>query len=185
MIYTITEKQLCEIVSEAVNRCLLDEDSDVGLLCETVVQKHLGALNEMAFKRKDYKEKIDNESSQIIINWCLVHYCTLFGDVNRCKEHWCGELRGHILTAARYNLKGEKTSEDKEQAIREVWNDNDYFLPKTIEYVIYNKFKKEGLDTSGVVFVQVIADCINSFNDIIRLVSHGDIREISDYVDSL
>ena len=90
-----------------------------------------------------------------------------------------------MLTVARYNIKGANSPLDKEQAIREVWNDNDYFEPKTIEYAIHNKFRKEGFDTSSVEFMQVISDCLDSFNTLIPIVANGVIADINDYTETI
>lgn len=184
MIVSINESTLKSIIKDAIleytsNRKGLDE------IVESAISAHRSVLYEMAFKRKDYKDKVDNLSQQIIENWCLVRHCTICGDPYGLKSHWLDELKGHLLTVARYNIKGANSPLDKEQAIREVWNDNDYFEPKTIEYAIHNKFRKEGFDTSSVEFLQVISDCLESFNTLIPIVANGVIADIYDYTETI
>jgi len=182
MIYSISEKELEEIVLEVVNKNV--DGSDLRDTINEIVREKCGAINEMAYKRKEYKEKIDALSSQVIENWCLIRHCTLSGS-RKYKKHWSDELRGHLLTLARYNIKGRNNWEDKEQAIREVWLNNDYNTPRSIEYVIHNKFRKEGFDTKSDLFIEIIEDCINSFDRIISLISSWNISDIDDYVSSL
>lgn len=184
MIITLTENQLKDIIRETLEEFVNGKSNDAETICQKLLEEKKSLISEMAFKRKDYKRKIDNLSAQIIENWCLIRHCAIYGDKNN-RKHWGDELKGHLLTVARYNLKGTDSWEDKEQAIREVWNENDYFEPKTIEYVIHNKFRKEGFDTESAEFLQIIDDCINSFNTIIHLVSVGGIPEIYQYVDKL
>lgn len=184
LIYRLTEDDLQSLVKKAIERHV-SEGLDIASSVQSAISECRAMLNEMAFKRRDYKEKIDNVSAQIIENWCLVRYCKLFMDDKRCMAHWADELRGHLITAARYNIKGTSRSEDKEQVIREIWSDNDYYEPKTIEYVIYNKFRKESIETSSKEFLQVIADCIGEFNGLIQLISVGSLEDISAYVEKL
>lgn len=185
MLYTISENDLKNIVKESIERLLDEKKTPLDEVISSVLSSNRPLLTEMAFKRKDYKDKIDNISAQIIENWCLIHYCHISDTDNPAINHWKNELRGHLLTAARYNIKGTDKWEDKEQAIREVWNDNDYHFPNTIEYVIYNKFHKENLNTDNEIFIKTISDCITSFNVLLHLISLGDIRELSDYVNNL
>ncbi len=68
-------------------------------ILEILKAKEKGILLEMPFPRKAYKEKIDNEIPQILTNWCLVHFCSITKRT-QTKEHWIGELRGHLITAS-------------------------------------------------------------------------------------
>ena len=183
MIITLTENELRSIIKDAVFE-FVENKKDIDAVCGTVLNEHKDFLFEMAFKRKDYKQRIENLSAQIIENWCLIRHSS-FHDETNLKKYWCVELKGHLLTVARYNIKGSDKAEDKEQAIREVWDENDYFDPKTIEYVIHNKFRKEGFDTDSIEFLKIINDCINSFNIMLPLISEGDISKLYNYVDNL
>ena len=184
MLYTLTKTELSSIIKEAIENYINSKDADIESIAKDVIDEHKQYIFEMAYKRKEYKEKIDNLSPQIIENWCLIRHCALYNNQNN-RVHWGDELKGHLLTVARYNIKGTDRWEDKEQAIREVWNNNDYFEPRTIEYVINNKFRKEGFDRNSEKFLEIIHDCISSFNKLIHLMSLGDINDLYEYVDSL
>lgn len=184
MIISLDESSLRSIIEDAV-REYVSGRSDISAVAESAVSRHRSSLYEMAFRRKEYKNKVDNLSQQIIENWCLVRHCTICGGPNGLKEHWKDELKGYLLTVARYNIKGPNTPLDKEQAIREVWDANDYFDPKTVEYAIHNKFRKEGFNTSSPESLQVISDCIDSFNTLIPLVANGVIEALDNYVETI
>lgn len=185
MLYTISENDLKNIVKESIEKALDEKKTPLDEIISSVLSSNRPLLSEMELKRKDYKDKIDNLSAQMIENWCLIHYCRISDIDNTSINQWKSELTEDLLTAARYNIKGTDKWEDKEQAIREVWNDNDYHFPNTIEYVIYNKFHKEGLDTDNEIFLKTISDCITSFNVLLHLISLGDIKELCDYVNDL
>ena len=184
MLLTLTEQELKNIIEESLIKYKKGCGSSLEEAIGKVLKPKLKYLTEMALHKKEYKQKVDGLSSQIIENWCLIRHCRLYKQKTNLK-HWKDELKGHLLTVARANLKGSNTWEDKEQAIREVWNSNDYFTPKSIVYTIHNKFRKEGFDTDSVEFLQIVNDCINSFNTLIHLISLGEIPEIYQYVDSL
>ena len=184
MNYILTDRELKQIVRESVCRFLSENNECVADSVANVMDNHRGYLLEMAFKRKEYKDKIDNLSAQIIENWCLIRHCRIYNDENSHK-HWSDELKGHLLSVTRYNIKGTEKWEDREQAIREVWDNNDYFDAKTIEYVIHNKFRKENFDTNSKEFLAIIHDCINSFNTLIHLIALGDIYALYNYVDTI
>ena len=49
-------------------------------------------LFEMAIDRSKYIDKLMDRTDQIIENWCLVHYCTLYDQTNQNKNRWKQEL---------------------------------------------------------------------------------------------
>ena len=149
----------------------------------------------MALKRKDYKSKVDGIAPQIkskvdgiapqiIENIALVRHCAITHTTNNLR-HWKTELRGHLLTISRFNLKGTNNWDDKESAIREVWDENDFFLPKTIELTINNKFKKENISTEDNAFVETVADTINTFNTLIHTICTGEIEDIDGFIETI
>ena len=77
MIVSINESALKSIIKDAI---LEYTSSRKGLddIVESAISAHRSVLYEMAFKRKDYKDKGDNLSQQIIENWCLVRHCTIW-----------------------------------------------------------------------------------------------------------
>ena len=71
----LNEVELRRLIKESVKQVLESKEKQI--------------LLEMAFSRKIYKEKVDNEIPQILTNWCLVRYCSKqYEDVLiECVEH--------------------------------------------------------------------------------------------------
>ena len=185
MTYQITENVLKDIVLECVSKTLRnDNGKNFDEIFEGSMKKHKKHVFEMALKRKDYKSKVDGIAPQIIENIALVRHCAITHTTNNLR-HWKMELRGHLLTISRFNLKGANKWEDKESTIREVWDENDFFLPRTIELTINNKFKKENISTEDNAFVETVADTINTFNTLIHIICTGEIEDIDRFIETI
>ena len=61
---------------------------------------------EMAYDRKELKKRVEALTNQIIENWCLIKYCTLYDNENRNKNHWKQELRAHLYNIYEMKIKG-------------------------------------------------------------------------------
>lgn len=166
----LTESQLREMVQESVKQVL------------EARAKHL--LMEMALPRGVYKQKIDNELPLILINWCLVHYCTITGRP-LSKEHWKVELRGHLATAARYSLKGNDAPEKRLKVFNQVWDENDFSMPNAINLTVNNKFYEEGLDVKSDDYSTTLIDCLSYARDIFDAILSRNTDTITQYVDTI
>ena len=167
---TLNEAQMREVIAESVKQVL------------EAREKHL--LLEMAFPRGVYKGKIDDELPQILINWCLVHYCTITGKPLP-KEHWKGELRGHIATAARYSIKGNDAPEKRLKVFNEVWEENDFSMPNAINLTVNNKFYEEGLDVQSDEYATTLIDCIHNAQGIFNAILSRNTDAIMQYVETI
>ena len=72
-------------------------------------------LFEMAKKRSQLGDDIDNISITLFQHWCLVRYCALYDFGNKTKEHWIKEVRLYILKTRSVRTKGF----DKTRLLRE------------------------------------------------------------------
>ena len=166
----LTETQLREIIKKSVEQVL------------EAREKHL--LIEMPYSRGVYKEKIDNELPQILINWCLVHFCTLTGR-EQLKKHWKGELRGHLETSARHSIKGNDAPEKRQKVFNEVWEENDYSMPNSMNLTIHNKFYEEGIDTKSNEYATTIIDCIKRIQEVFDIILSRNTETITQYVETI
>lgn len=166
----LSENQLREVIKESVRQVL------------EAREKHL--LMEMPYPRKAYKERIENTVPQILINWCLVHYCTITGR-EQLKKHWKGELRGFLETAARYSIKGNDAPETRLKVFNEVWNEGDYSQPDSMNLAIHNKFYEEGINTKSYEYATTIIDCIKGAQGIFSAILSRNTDTITDYVDTI
>ena len=142
-------------------------------------------LTEIAFNRNEYKSKIDNLFPQVLQNWCLVHYYTLIGR-NDTKNHWSDELRGHMFTVSRYRIKGNDSFKTREKILYEIWEDNDYDIPKFLNMAIINKMLEEpNIDVDSNNYRQTIVDCIKAKQNIFNVILSRDVQTIYNYSRSI
>lgn len=140
---------------------------------------------EMAVSRKELKDKVDNLIYQIIEDWCLVKYCTLYDNININKNHWQKELRAHILNIYNRQLKGGDNSA-KFKLIEDVIIDKlEITTANKINRIIKAKFRDENLNITS----ELCNCCIEELYTIMQLMSNKDNTEnfekIFDYVDNL
>ena len=55
---------------------------------------------------KDYKNRVDGLRFQLVENWCLCKYCSLFDRDNQNFNHWKIELRSVLKNLKMINIKG-------------------------------------------------------------------------------
>lgn len=166
----LTESGLREMIKKSVEQVL------------EAKEKHL--LMGMPYPRGVYKDKIDSELPQILITWCLVHFCTLTGR-EQPKNHWKGELRGHLEASAGHSIKGNDAPEKRQKVFNEVWEENDYSMPNSMNLTIHNKFYEEGLDTKSDEYTTTIIDCINRIQDIFNVILSRNTETITEYVETI
>jgi hypothetical protein len=167
---TLDETQMREMIAESVEQVL------------EARKKHM--LTEMAFPMGIYKQKIDNIFPQILTHWCLVHYCTITCDP-LSKEQWKEELRGHLATTAKYSIKRNDAPDKRLKVFHEVWEENDFSLPNTINLTVYNKFFEEGIDVRSDDYATTLIDCISSAQGIFDAILSRNTDTIRQYVETV
>ena len=167
---TLSDAQMRELIAESVKQVL------------EAREKHL--LMGMAFPRGEYKRKIEGELPQILVNWCLVHYCTITGNP-LSKEKWKGELREDLATASRYSIKGNDDPERRSKVFNEVWEENDFSLPNAINLTVNNKFYEEGIDVKSDEYATTLIDCISNAQGIFNAILSRNTDTIRQYVEKI
>lgn len=161
----------------------MDLDKEIRQTIKRLIdESRYGMLNEMAYKRNVYKEKVDNILPQIFENWCLVHYCTITGRT-QTKFHWSDELYGHMLTISRYGPKGNNSADARMKVLNEIINDGDYDKPNILHLTITRKFENEKINIYSTEYQQTINDCITAFPEIIQIITSQDSNRIRKYTE--
>ena len=168
----LTEEQLNKIVHDAV-------------------EKRLSILMEYAIPRSKFVENAFNMSSQIIENWCLVHYCTLTGRTTT-KDHWKRELNTHMVNASKQHIKKNNSYDIRLKAIEEgfEWNDIPTTPDRVYELVI-NKFIDEGIVTTEAYdkpdesVMKCAEDCHTNIPIVISLIAQDKRLEILKYIETI
>ena len=135
---------------------------------------------EMAYSRKELKNSFDGILDQIIENWCLVKYCSLYDRNNINKKHWANELTAHMYNILKRQLKngGEDA---KLQLLKSVtYEQKEYTTSVAIKNCIRLKFKKENIQIPDVV----CSACIDDLETILGLISKRDTEENYENIDT-
>ena len=155
------------------------------------VEKQLQILMEYAIPRSEFIEKISNQCQQILENWCLVRYCSIFGRT-QTKEHWMSELGTAIMRASKGQIKKNNSYETRVKAIEEAFDWND--LPSSPEHIydlVVDKFVKEGIVTKDAYRIQdedilkCSSDCNNAIPTIIGLIANNNNCATMTYVQEI
>ena len=164
MKFFLTEKKLQEIVAKEVEK----------------------ALNEMAMPLSLYKDKVADILPQIIENWCLVYYCRISGTHQDLRNHWASELSAAMGKIANMNIKGGNHAVVRMKALFYVWNLYDYDTSEmVISNVVWNKFRKENIDTTSEFYSDTISAFLKSTKEIINVLLTKSEEKIEEYVKNL
>ena len=135
---------------------------------------------EMAYSRKELKNSFDSILDQIIENWCLVKYCSLYDTSNINRNHWTNELTTHMYNILKRQLKngGEDA---KLQLLKSVaYDQKEYTTAIAIKKCIRLKFKKENIQITD----ELCSACIEDLETILELISKRDTEENYENIDT-
>ena len=135
---------------------------------------------EMTYSRKELKNSFDSILDQIIENWCLVKYCSLYDEQNINKNHWANELTAHMYNILKRQLKNG--GEDiKLQLLKYVtYDQKEYTTAAAVKRCIRLKFKKENIQ----IHDEVCSACIEDLETILNLISKRDTEENYENIDT-
>lgn len=132
---------------------------------------------EMALDRADYLRLVINTSGQIVENWCLIRYCTLYDKNNANKTHWKTEL-----DAACYKLFKTHTKHDKKRLLETGFiKELELNDENTLQKYTVRKFKIEQIPNTTLPVIY--KDFINALPHLIYLISGNDYNELYRYID--
>lgn len=160
-------------------------ESELKEIVKNEVTKQLSMILEYAIPRSKFIENAYNLSSQIIENWCLVHYCTIVGRTET-KTHWRDELYSHMDNVSRDTIKSNNSYEVRAKALTEAFEWNDLFSGSDrIIRLTSRKFNKENINIESKEYFQCMEDCFNSIGDIIDVMAKFDPLEIEKYIETI
>jgi hypothetical protein len=163
---TLTEEAIKEIVSKCIDAYHYNCENGNSCSLEEVISYNLykyGIINEMALKRKDFVNHIVSFRCQLIENWCLCAYCSLYDGENNNFHHWECEFIAHADNIKNCKLKNG----DKGKVLHKTYiSDFDLNDPKMIEQIIKCKFQKEGIEEE---YIGIIAQmCASSAISLVK-----------------
>lgn len=94
--------------------------------------------------------------------------------------------RGHLLTVSRYKLKGNDSLASREKVLKEIWEDNDYNIPKFLNMTIINKMLGEPhINVDSIEYGQMLLDCIKQKQNLFNVILSRDVQTINNYSRSI
>lgn len=140
---------------------------------------------EMAYNRKEIKKRIEALINQIIENWCLIKYCSLYDKNNTNKYHWKQELKAHLYNIYEMKIKGGDVKTKYNLVSEIIYDKKEITTSSKISSIIRIKFRKENI----IIHNDICNSCIENLNYIITLISNDEnddnTDKIYDYVEQL
>lgn len=140
---------------------------------------------EMAYDRKELKKRVESLLNQIIENWCLVRYCSLYDKNNININHWRRELQSHLFNIFEMSIKGGNYNSKYNLISEIIFNKREITTSNKISLIIRNKFRIEGI----VIKSDICEGCLENLKELISLISNKETPENSDelfdYIDRL
>jgi ethanolamine utilization protein EutP (predicted NTPase) len=138
---------------------------------------------EMAYERREYMNKLFELRLQLVENWALIRYCSLYDNENLNKNHWKKELFAHISNLNKMKLKVDKTRATEQELIDKAEFNNVENIIKIIEF----KFEIEDLTNDETI--RTIAEDFTEYglNELITIISNNNLTatELKDYLDTI
>lgn len=144
----LTVDDLRNIIVECLDSMFVSEGKGQKKSYKDIVEYNLynrGIINEMALHKSEFIDLILNLKDQLVQNWCLCAYCSLYDKTNENYDHWCVEFASYANKIKRCNLKGG----NKQNVIFNTYVDKyDLSDPNMVYRIIRGKFIKEQIDDS-------------------------------------
>lgn len=140
---------------------------------------------EMAYDRKEIKKRVEALTNQIIENWCLIKYCSLYDKNNTNKYHWKQELKAHLYNIYEMKIKGGNAKTKYNLISEIIYAKKEITTSSKISSIIRIKFRKENI----IIHNDICDSCIENLKYIIELISNNEnddnTDKIYDYVEQL
>lgn len=140
---------------------------------------------EMAYNRKEIRKRVEALTNQIIENWCLIKYCSLYDKTNTNKNHWKQELRAHLYNIYEMKIKGGNAKTKYNLISEIIYDKKEITSSSKIASIIRIKFRNENI----IIHNDICDLCIDNLNYIIELISNNEnddnTDKIYDYVEQL
>lgn len=150
---TLNEKDLKNLIHETISDWTLRKRKGLKYSIDEVVSYNMfnkGLLSEMSLKRKEFINHLISLKQELIENWCLCYYCSLYDKDNKNFSHWEGEFGSYAKRIKGCSIKGG----DKKEAMYETYLAKfDLNKPYVIAALISEKFSEEGINEKYIYLV--------------------------------
>ena len=157
-----TEKRIRQIVNEEFRKLLLQE---------------------YAYERSDFIDKVYGISKQIVIHWCLIRFAQLTNHNVEYIPHWKKELRAWMYSICEMEIKKNNSFKTRYKAIYETWDKMDYISkPQVIWKVIFGKFTDENVNMKSKEVQQITFEFVENSKMLIEMMANDDMEKINNYI---
>ena len=140
-------------------------------------------LQEYAYERSDFMDRVYGISRQIAIHWCLIRFSQLTNYNVEYIPHWKKELRAWMFSICEMEIKKNNSFKTRYKAIYETWDKMDYISkPQVIWKVIYGKFIDEGINMKTKEVEQITTEFVENSKILIEMMANADMEKINDYI---
>lgn len=165
----LTLEELKHIVHECMDSMFISERKGECKTFKDVIDYNLYVkdyITEMALHKKDFVGLLLDLKDQLIENWRLCAYCSLYDKANENFDHWLVEFSSYANKIKRCNLK----SGDKSKVIYNTYVEKFDLNDSNMVYrIIRGKFNREGLDDETAKTISEF--CAQNIVSIINLLS--------------
>lgn len=143
-------------------------DISVDDIMDMIGEPHIENMSEMLVDRKTYIRRLEGLKFQLVENWCLVYYCSMYDAGNSNCFHWLSELRAHYMNLQKLHIKSKCS---KHKVISSILIDEfDFNDPDQIYSIIEDKFFIEGVDNESIIY-EASEEFAKSVHDLIDAIS--------------
>lgn len=151
------------------------------------IKEEKGLLVEMSFSLKDYVNRVDCHTAQILQNWCLIDYVNRFNEHQELKAHWQGELKTQLNTIYKSRIVQGNKKKKKLELVDRLWFERGYEIDSNIEMVISMievKFEEEGITDDERI--QIVAeDLMANIRKIAEIMTCNSNMSTDEYISQL
>lgn len=162
----ITEQNLKNIIRECIYEKLNNSSKSIKEIIDYSLFSH-SILNEMALHKKEFEKHIYNLKDQLVENWCLCAFCSLYDKTNPNFSHWKVEFASYSNKIKRVSLKAGS----KYKIIHNIYIEKfDLNQPKMIGMIFKEKFIDEQLQDNDV-FNNICNVCAQNAEKLVKFLA--------------
>lgn len=143
-------------------------------------------ITAMSFNRDKIEAKIDSQTPNIVIWWCLCWYLSNVENKNGLLHHEKIKLKGLLRKLSELSFSGNNTKKVKFKLIKGLWIDGyDYDKkPGAVISEFIDKFDSEGIEEDEEMNQKIAKEFGKELPTLINLVCQEDYSKIADYINN-